>query len=245
MSVHRVYIQVGDDDVPVGPCGFALWEGARFLGFNPVSFQGARLPRFGNLTRSTLVHGWVSTVHAALGELGVPIPAPLDYPKELAPWFGRGINPSTLGAVHESFVAIEIPRFIKPVACKQFTGHTIETFSDLAETANLPPETPVWVSDVVDFVSEYRCFVHARSLVGVQRYYGDAWTLPDKPSVLAMIRSFESGPAGYALDVGVTRDGRTLLVEANDGYALGNQGLAPLPYTELVIARWEQMVGSP
>ncbi len=44
------------------------------------------------------------------------------------------------------------------------------------------------------------------------------------------------------IDIGVTRDGRTLVVEVNDGYALGNYGLSPLKSINFHRARWKEMV---
>lgn len=41
---------------------------------------------------------------------------------------------------------------------------------------------------------------------------------------------------------GVTREGATLVVEMNDGYALGCYGLAAVPYAQLLEARWQEMV---
>lgn len=243
MSVKQVYIQVGDDKMPVAPCGFALWEGARFQSLNPRAFHPSELASL-PLDPTTLVHGWVKTVHDALAQIGVPVPEPLDYPEELSAFLGRQVRRSTLGEVHRTFIADEtLPVFIKPVKHKMFTGHTIERFRDLAETAHDDPEMPVWVSGLVDFVSEYRCFVFEGGLQGVQRYTGDAWTLPDRNTVSAMIRAYRSAPVAYGLDVGVTRDGRTLLVEVNDCYALGHYAFSHLTYTEMCVARWEQMTG--
>ena len=37
-------------------------------------------------------------------------------------------------------------------------------------------------------------------------------------------------------------DGRTLVVEVNDGYALGNYGLSPLNSINFHKARWKEMV---
>jgi hypothetical protein len=196
---------------------------------------------------SALVHGWVKTVKDALVLRGIEPPEPIDYPEELSNFLGRDVKKTTLREMHDRFVASELlpggstPVFVKPVEHKLFTGHTVERFSHLAETSDLPRDTSVWVSSVVDFVSEYRCFVHGGSLVDIRRYFGDAWTLPDKKTVIAMIRAYENAPAFYGLDVGVTRGGETLLVEVNDGWALGHYGMSPLAYTEGVVARWEEM----
>lgn len=254
VTVKKVYIQVGDDGMPVAPCGFALWEGARFLGLNPQGFRvndidpsGYMHPHGPSLDRpSQLIHGWVLTVHTAFRHMNVQIPEPLDYPEELDTFqfMGRNVHKTTLGEAHRDFAANEKrPMFIKPVAHKMFTGHTLERFSDLAETTYMDMSMPIWRSEIVDFVSEYRCFVHEGGLVGIQRYYGDNWILPNKNDVIQMINAYKSAPIAYALDVGITRDGFTKLVEVNDCYALGHYGLSPLKYTEMVIARWQQIVG--
>ncbi len=48
-------------------------------------------------------------------------------------------------------------------------------------------------------------------------------------------------PHAYSLDWGVTDDGRTLLVEMNEGYALGHYGLPPVSYARFLAARWHQI----
>ena len=50
-----------------------------------------------------------------------------------------------------------------------------------------------------------------------------------------------NAPAGYSADFGVTDDGRTLLVEVNDGYSLGSGGLVANLYAELLRSRWQEM----
>jgi len=245
--VKKVYIQIGSDGMPVAPCGFALWEGSRFLGLNPEGFRVEHLPYL-QITKETLVHGWVKTVHDALAMINVPTPAAIDYPVELAQFLNRNIKLTTLGQVHSDFVASEqeqggpAPVFIKPYQHKLFTGHTIERFSHLAETSNFPPDTQVWRSDVIDIKTEWRCFVKDRCLLDVRKYTGNTWSTPDKNAVIQMISAYRHAPAGYALDVGIDETGKTVLVEVNDGYALGTYGFDGLNYAELVIARWEEIV---
>lgn len=227
--------------MPVAPCGYSMWEGARFTGLRPEGFDEtaqAELP----LTEDTLVHGWVRTVHRALTQLGVPIPQPIDYPVELHAYLGRNLYASMLGQVHQSFAENDEPVFVKPVQHKLFTGHTITRFSELAETTNIDMTSPVWVSSIVDFVAEYRCFVFEGGLMGIQRYTGDPWVLPNKATVIQMIKDYSLAPVAYALDVGVTRNGKTLLVEVNDMYSCGNYAFDSLTYSEMVVARWQEMV---
>ena len=42
----------------------------------------------------------------------------------------------------------------------------------------------------------------------------------------------------------MTGDGRTLLVEINDGYSRGCYGLPPNLYAQLLSARWAELVGT-
>ena len=49
-------------------------------------------------------------------------------------------------------------------------------------------------------------------------------------------------PAACSLDFGVTDDGRTLLIEMNDGFAIGCYGLPDEQYAKFLTARWTEMV---
>lgn len=243
--VKRVYIQQ-QNRTYLAPCGFSCHEGFRFLGKDVQPFEEAQLPDL-LLTSETLVHGWVRTVQQALVQMGKAIPAALDYPDELASYLATPVRMTTLGEVHAAWRAeTPEPVFVKPVAQKLFTGHTVERFSHLAETTPFPPDTPVWVAQVVDHVSEYRCFVHEHRLVGFKHYRGDPWLLPDRRTINQMIRDFApAAPIAYGLDVGLieTGDGhKTCLVEINDCYALGNYGFDPIAYCEMLEARWLQLM---
>jgi hypothetical protein len=50
--------------------------------------------------------------------------------------------------------------------------------------------------------------------------------------------------AGYGLDVGVLGTGQTAVVEVNDGFGLGSYGLEAAVYTDLILARWAELVGA-
>lgn len=43
------------------------------------------------------------------------------------------------------------------------------------------------------------------------------------------------------MDFGVTDDGKTLLVEMSDAYALSSFGLDSVLYTKILIARWNEL----
>ena len=238
MSNLRVYLQKHKGEF-VAPSVFTAYEAFRFYGYECIGFEEDELPSL-DLTTRTPVIGWVRTVQAALRQIGITPPEPIDYPSSLQPWFGRKIEKSTLGRLR--FIPLAQPMFIKPVEHKLFTGTTIDDSRDWAEVADFPDDTQIWTSEIVDFVSEWRCFIQDHRLVGIRHYRGDPWLLPDKMTVIQMIRAWDDAPAGCAIDVGVVKSGATCLVEVNDGFALGDYGLSGLTYFEVLMSRWEQMV---
>lgn len=107
----------------------------------------------------------------------------------------------------------------------------------------------VWASEVTRFVSEWRYYVVNGEIVGHARYDDgeDGAPEPDSHLVLDAVERLardRSTPAGYALDFGVLEDGRTSLVEANDGWGgLGmyKGDLHRDDYFRLLKARWEEI----
>lgn len=65
----------------------------------------------------------------------------------------------------------------------------------------------------------------------------------DAAVIEAAVAAFTDAPNGYAIDFGVTADGRTLLIEVNDGYSVGAYGLFFTDYAKLLAARWAQLTG--
>lgn len=133
---------------------------------------------------------------------------------------------------------------MKPAEGKRFTGRVVAGTRDLIGKGCCGEDFPVICSEVVDFVSEYRCFVRRGEILDVRRYRGDWSKAQDREAIERAIAAYASAPAGYAADFGVTSDSRTLLVEVNDGYSLGPHGLWPELYAQLLSARWAQMVGT-
>lgn len=65
---------------------------------------------------------------------------------------------------------------------------------------------------------------------------------PDMTIIDSAIKDYISQPIGYSIDFGITDDGRTLLVECNDGYSLGNYGVNDVTYSTLLARRWIEMI---
>jgi len=242
LGIKKAFIQASlETKMPFDETAFAVWTACRMLDIEPVLYQWTRDIQ-PELARDTLVYGGVPHTIAALNLLGVPIPEVLDYPSSLEGYLGRTIKSSTIGALRQR--ASSVPVFVKPKGgTKLFNGFTYgASVKDLIRLNTFDDDTPIWMSEVVNFISEYRVLVHQGLVFACRHYKGDCSVFPDMDLALAATHEFLNAPVGYALDLGVTDMGKTLLVEVNDAWALGSYGTPPIPYTEMIINRWKQMV---
>jgi hypothetical protein len=218
------------------------WMGFEKLGLLPRSFEveevlEGRLP----LRREEVVVGGVGIVKEALRQLGV-VPRDIDYPEDLHAFLGRRLWRGTLAALRRRAES-EPPVFVKPVEQKRFVGMVVGQFRDLIATAHLPDDEAVYFSEAVEFVAEKRYFVLDGEICWMGHYTGDPLAQLDHQVVRAAQRAYRSAPAAYSLDFGLTSDGRTLLVEVNDAFALGAYGTPPILYAQLIARRWKEILG--
>lgn len=223
---------------------YAAADGFNMVGVDVVPFRSLEeIDGFDDLGEEAMVAGNIADVLKALDKMGAPRPVEVDYPAHLGWMLGRNVRKMEIEEVRRGTERV----FVKPVMQKLFTGLVWSPDDPMARMVLAPYEyeTPVIVSDVVDFVSEYRCFVKHHSLIGVKHYKGD-WSKTPSPSILgtAIAQGRNIMPDAYTIDLGVTSDGQTLLVEVNEGYAVGCYGLASIVYARFLETRWEQFVRS-
>jgi hypothetical protein len=228
------------NDFP-GINAFLAYEGYRQMGWEMIPFtQGSG---FGDLARENVVIGYVDGVRSALHHLGLPIPDEINYPEELQSFLGRNLWRSTIITIANQPDRWNI--FVKPeTASKAFTGRVIRNTKDLMGCGNSREDIGIWCSEVVNFVTEWRCFVRYGEILDVRHYKGDWRVKPDARVIETAVQRFKSAPAGYGIDFGMTEEGQTLLVEVNDGYSLGAYGLFYFDYAKLLSARWAEMTGT-
>lgn len=163
-----------------------------------------------------------------------------NYPSELEKYCGRDIWTVKLKDIKKQ----KLPIFIKPVREKAATGIIVKNLDDISEYQHLDPEEEIICSEVIDFVSEWRCFVRYGEIIGIQFYNGDPDVKCDRSVIDEAIKVYTGIPAGCSLDFGVASDGRTLLIEMNDGFAIGSYGLPDEEYARLLVARWAELNGT-
>ncbi|RFS19448.1 DUF4343 domain-containing protein [Chitinophaga silvatica] len=236
----KAYIQISNNNQCSNPNSFAAYEGFLKLGWEIVFYKDVALIT-GNNPEDVVVGG-INDVHKILHHFHFDIPTPLDYPESIRSFLGRKIWKSTM---HQFANNNSFNIFIKPLhRSKSFTGKLITCERDLIGCYDFQSDTDIWCSESVNFIAEWRCFVRHGKILDVRRYRGN-WKLQYNPEVIEnAVHSYTNSPKAYAMDFGVTDNGRTLLIEANDGYSLGSYGLPVLDYAKLLSTRWAELTSS-
>lgn len=241
MFLGKAYVRFREG-LPDNPNTYAAADGFTQMGIEIVPFYGfGDLESVTDLGPDAIVCGNIGDVWTALKVMGLPRPDGLDYPDHLKWLLGREIRQMTLADIWYRTDQV----FVKPASLKLFTGLVWDPDDPRSRLslAPYPDDTPVLVTDVVDFVSEWRCFVKHDLVIGVKHYKGEWDKAPNRKVLNEAVRLGKGRmPAAYALDLGVTSCGVTLLVEANEGFALGHYGLSSIVYARFLEARWEQFV---
>lgn len=138
---------------------------------------------------------------------------------------------------HADLGSVEARHFIKPANDKVFDAGIFERGSHVPYR-HLDPETPVLVSDVVDFESEIRCYILDRKMLTAGIYAGkNADSIcNDGLSTAREKVIYESGcawiedflgdldvdmPSAVVVDIGFIEGEGWAIVEANQGYCSG------------------------
>lgn len=192
----------------------------------------------------TMPFGSVAYVLDGLRRRGADEPPIINYPPSLGPYLCRKVWSSTLGKERGGSAWIKGAGHDKPFPPGPACSENMRVVDEHID---------VWASDPVEWLCEWRCYISEGSMMWRERYDpegDDDAPEPDNSVICDMISAYESdrtSPAGYALDVGVLSDGRTALVEVNDGYALGYYGpVEPRrasAYLYLLVSRYMQICG--
>jgi len=227
-----------------------FWErGYEVLQFARDELLSGRLDHYLYDEREdTIIYGAVAVVRDALKRANRPAPPNIDFPDELRGYLGRRVSECTMGSIRELVrsESTQLPIHIKPRdRQKLFKGRVVSTFADLIESSGVPDNEPVISQEIVCFVSEWRATVLRNRIVNISNYKGDPMCFPNPETVSAAVDQYKTQPIGFGIDWGVTDTGQTLLVEVNDGFALGNYGTKGYHYTAMIECRWRELMGLP
>lgn len=232
----KVFIQSTKNYLPCNSNFFQAYQGFHEMGFETIFFHNKE--ELLKSEKEDVVVGYVKTVRSRLMDFGITTPE-MDYPEELMDYMGRKIWYSKVNTINSH---PELwPVFIKPIEDKKFTGVVVNSPKDLIGCGSCYDNADIICSEIVDFIAEWRCFVRYGQILDVRLYKGN-WRVHHNAAIIEhAVKNFTSAPAGYAIDFGLTKDGRFLLIEVNDGYSLGCYGLFYLDYAKLLSARWAEL----
>lgn len=237
---------------------YMAWKGFNDIGYEVVKFEDEEQDKI-EVSEDTPVFAGVGSCRRIIKRVwGWDYVGINPYPDELMPYMHRKVERKKWIDAREE--ALEGHMFIKPVIQKQFTGTVLSTLLDTIRTGKMDEDHEVFVCEPVNFVSEWRVYVHEHEIVGIKPYFHkeeyDYQLVPFYPDVKRMIEAYKpSSPIAYGMDVGVilkepnhSRDklpsycnALTSLVEINDGICLGNYGLDPIHYAEMISSRWTEL----
>lgn len=230
----RVFIQTKEQGKFHNDNFFKAYLGFYEMGFETITFSNNK-----ELQKSKV--GYVGTVRSRLRDYGIITPE-MDYPAELSEYMGRKVWKSYINTINSN--PDLWPVFVKPIQDKKFSGVVVRSPKDLIGCGSCYDNAEYLCSEIVNFVAEWRVFVRYGKIIDVRPYKGD-WRVHFNPDVIeSAVKRFTTAPKGYAIDFGVSDDGRTLLIEVNDGYALGSYGLFYPDYAKLLSARWAELTNT-
>lgn len=198
------------------------------------------------LYATDLVAGSVPFMKHALRQFDKVLPDEDCYPECLHHHLHRNVAKMFTLRDAKNLIEDVGSHFVKPVALKRFTGFvTCDSMDPRFNGAS--DKMPVWVGEVVEFVSEWRCYVANGCLLDIRfaDHGGDRNIKPERGIILDAVRDLTecAAPAGYVVDFGVLSTGQTALVELNDGFSIGAyDGIEASVYWEVIQARWDQLI---
>lgn len=238
MSGYKIYIQKAGGEF-IGDYAYSAWEGFDFRRSYPIYFfeDIKEVPK----SKNVILIGYIQDTIKYFESIGIPVPHPLGIPDEIKEFTKRNTKVMTMGEFKKT---TDLPIFVKPYSkLKEFMAGVIKKESSRRELFNdVPDESLVLTSDVLEMVSEYRGFVKRGKLVGFKHYIGDFRYYPDMKIVEDCIKTYKSAPSAYTMDFAVTDKGETVLIECNDGWSVGSYGLDGEIYVDFLLTRWVDIV---
>jgi hypothetical protein len=191
---------------------------------------------------NVLISGGVSPILSSLKNVGIT-PRECDYPKELSQYLHRSLDVCCMSDVRK-LVGEGKSVFVKSVKQKHLTGFVVNSVNDLLACSYVRDEEPMYISDPVPMSSmrEWRAYFVQNKIFDIRPYKGAlTGSVPNLVLLNKMLQEWEDRPISGSIDVATDSKGNSILVEVNDGFALGNYGMIPYNYIHVLASRWFQL----
>jgi hypothetical protein len=111
----------------------------------------------------------------------------------------------------------------------------IKSFTKICKTA---PEGNYQISDLIDIKSEWRAFVYEGKLVGLQNYSGEFDVFPNVKKIKSMINAYKTQPIAFTLDVAISNNDTTVVIEVHDFFSCGLYGFSDHKILPFMFSKW-------
>ncbi len=218
---------------------YVAHEGFQTLGWETLKYHA--IEDISDNDPECVIVGGIGNVRKRLAQFGIAKPAhEIDYPDALQKYLGRKVWATTIEELfqHENDWHV----FVKPkTETKKFAGKVVRDYKDFIGLVDNDNPTEIWCSEIVEFKTEWRCFIRYGQILDIRPYKG-AWDSKlDLGTVKQAVQDFTNAPAAYALDFGIDANNQMKLVEVNDGHSLGTYGIGPVNYAKFLSARWAEL----
>lgn len=97
---------------------------------------------------------------------------------------------------------------------------------DIVSFSDIPDNENFLVSEEIDILSEWRCFIYNKKLLDLKNYLQDCFVYPNVEIIQKMIKEYKNSPQAYTLDIAITNKEKTVLLEVHQFFSVGLYGFA-------------------
>lgn len=241
----KVYVEV-KDNLPINVDIQNAIDGFQYLGHSIYKFrlEDIMMGKMDNiaLNLDNIFVGSIDAMNMLFKNIN-KTPNPIDFPDSILSkkLIKRKIYKTHLFDFIKNFKENKIPKFVKPIKTKLFDGILISKQEHLHFLNNYD-NCEVYISDVIDILSEHRVYVHKRKAIYSCNYSGDFRINPDFNYIDKLIDNYENQPIAYTIDVAILKDNSTTVIEFNDFFAIGSYGLYSIDYSKMLLDRYKEII---
>ena len=199
-----------------------------------TTIEEVAMGKFDTLIKKHLFVGSVEFMLTVFTRVGLTVP-PLNYLMDT-------YVQTTIADIRKS-VERGQTWFVKPLHTKLFTGMVFND-ATISQLSSYPDDVQILIAKPFEssILNETRCYVNNGRIIDARNYAGDFRISPDWNWIDTYLVSLNQTPSAFSIDVGVLENGRNVIIEYNDMWAIGNYGLENTEYFRLLSDRYFEIM---
>jgi len=227
----KAYIKSIDNEYPASHNQAAAMNGFKSFGFEICFYNDEKSIDY---QQGDVVVGFVGDTLRFFKNNNIDINL-VDFPKCFNEYYKRSIIKSFINEYTGDY-----PIFVKPVLTKLFKAKTVYSNVELEQLLKEYGNVECYFEGVVSIKAEWRVFVYYGKILGVYRYT-DIYYPYDYNFIATLLETAYNMPNAYSIDIALTKEGDYLVIEVNDGWAIGRYGLNDDNYAKFLYARFAEI----